>query len=119
MSDSSVKFTGNRKVVWGTNGLYREGVIVSSASDQRTSDKEEIKDNDGNVVVVVFFNMQNQTSVSAICNEDDANNLPEMGDIVEICGKECVVNDVKLDWTQGSSAKFSISATKYDQLQAE
>lgn len=119
MSDSSVKYTGNRKVVWGTNGLYREGVIVSSASDQRTADKEEIKDNDGNVVGVVFFNHQNQVSVSAICNASDAETLPEMGDIVEICGKECVVNDVKLDWNQGASAKFTISATKYDNLSTD
>ena len=119
MSDSSVKFTGNRKVVWGTNGLFREGIIVSSASDQRTSDKEEIKDNDGNVVCIVFFNMQNQTSISAICNSDDAESLPELGDIVEICGKECVVNDVKLDWNQGASAKFSITATKYDNLSTD
>ena len=117
MSEPNVKFVGNKRVVWGTNGTFTEGVLVDSASNQQTADNEEIKDNDGNVVAKVFFNFRKQTSASCICGADDT--IPAIGDIVEICGYKCIAEDVKEDWSKGASKKFSITATKYEQLATE
>lgn len=52
----SVKFVGNRQVVWGTDGTYENGFIVDNASVKNASDQTAIADNNGNTVLLVFFN---------------------------------------------------------------
>lgn len=108
---------GNNKVLWGTNGLYGEGVITESGSTRLTGDKVEIEDNDGSAVAVIYFNDKHECSFTMVIQTA----APELarGDAITIGGvTDALVDDVETVWERRDVRKLRVNATKYSGITA-
>ena len=105
---------GNNLIVWGTDELDPQGNIgiITRGNSKRTSDKVEIKDNNGYTVTVVYFNERNETSIEIVYQGTAT--LPEIGDDVTIAGIPCICDNTEIVWEQAGVKKFTLNATKYD-----
>lgn len=114
----SVKFVGNRQVVWGTDGTYENGFIVDNASVKNASDQTAIADNNGNTVLLVFFNERKECSITVLANKDAT--IPAAGDAITIANvANCIVTDATENWTKGAAKSISINATFYKFLEVQ
>jgi len=110
MSGSPV-IKGDNTVVWGSNGVYSTGIIVSG-SKQLSGEKMEVKDNNGFVVAAIYFDDKNQCDFEMIV-QTAAPDLAR-GDQITICGLlNCLVDETDEKWAQNDVRKFSVKATKY------
>jgi hypothetical protein len=95
----------------GTVGYTGIGVIVSS-DRQDGGDKLELKDRQGNVFAVIYFNANNQCSIDVIF--DSTVDIPERGDAIDVCGLVGVlVDDVKHKWEREKERMLTITGTRY------
>ena len=97
-------------IIWGTSGVYASG-IITSARKHTTGDKREIKDNNGNVAVVVYFNEKGECEVSALAQA--SLNLPTRGDTVTIAGLDCLCDETEEQWSNEKEKSFTVKATRY------
>ena len=116
MAEPNVKFVGNGKVIWGSSGVAAEGVLCEGGSVKKVADKSAITDNDGNTVLLVFFNERNECNFSFLAQVDSV--IPEVGDAITIGGAaDCIVDDVTETWTKGDAKKIAVNATAYKYLE--
>ena len=97
-------------IVWGSDGVYASG-IITSARKHVTGDKREIKDNNGNVAVVVYFNEKNECEVTVLAQA--AILIPARGTAVTIADVSCLVDDTEENWTNEKEKSFNVKATRY------
>lgn len=105
---------GDTSVVWGTDGVYSEGYIVS-ASDRRTGEKLEIQDNNGFTAAVIYFDHKNECQFEMVVKAS----APDLkrGDAISIGGvADCLVDDTEKVWGNREVQRFRVNATKYDSI---
>jgi len=112
MSAGSPIIKGDNTVVFGSGGVYTTGIIVTTASNKLDGDMLEIKDNNGFVVAVIFYNDKNELSFEMIV-QTTAPTL-KRGDVITIAGvATAIVKDTELKYTQDNVQKFAVNATSY------
>jgi len=116
MSDTPTTFTGGKivgspdDIVWGSDGVYASG-IITSARKAVNGDKREIKDNFGNVAVIVYFNEKNECEVTVLAQA--SLDLPARGDSVTIASVLCLCDSTEENWTNEKEKSFNVKATRY------
>lgn len=103
---------GDQSVVWGTEGVYSEGYVVS-ANNRRTGEKLEIQDNNGFTVAVIYFDHKNECQFEIMVKT--AAPALERGDAITIGGvANCLVDDTDKVWGNREVQRLRVTATKYD-----
>ena len=87
MSLSPIK-QGNDRIIWGTNGVYSEGIIIEDFDDEPGVEESTIPDNDGFTVAHIMIPDVHEFSFTMVCQSDVA--LPQTGDPLTIAGQACV-----------------------------
>lgn len=95
-------------------GYTAIGVIVS-ATRKLGGDKLEIKDRQGNVYAVVYFNEKNECEIEVIF--ETGVSVPERGDAIDVCGvTDVLVDEVEHMWENEKERMLKIRGTKYNQI---
>jgi len=97
-------------IIWGSDGVFSSG-IITSARKHVGGDKREIKDNFGNVAVVVYFNEKNECEITVLAQTSI--DIPTRGDTITIAGVLCLVDDTEENWTNEKEKSFNVKATRY------
>ena len=79
---------GNDRIIWGTNGVYTEGIIIEDFDDEPGVEESTIPDNDGFTVAHIMIPDLHEFSFTMVCQSDVA--LPQTGDPLTIAGQACV-----------------------------
>ena len=79
---------GNDRIIWGTNGVYTEGIIIEDFDDEPGVEESTIPDNDGFTVAHIMIPDVHEFSFTMVCQSDVA--LPQTGDPLTIAGQACV-----------------------------
>lgn len=111
MPNYTIKGTGD--IAFGTEDVgYTDVGVIQSASNQVGGDKLELKDRNGNVFLVVYFNDKNECELKAIF--DTTFDLPARGDQIDLFDlTDLLVDEVRLDYENEKDAGLTIRATKY------
>ena len=107
---------GNGNILWGTDGVYSSGIIVSGRT-LRTADTKLVLDNNAFAAAKVYFNHRNECEFEAITQSS----VPALaiGDAVSIGGvANCLVDDIETIWVQDGEQKWKVKATAYDGIAA-
>lgn len=105
---------GDNTIVWGSDGVYSSGIIVSGRK-RRSAQKVLIKDNNGFTVAVIYFDHNNQCEFEAVVQT--AVPTLEIGDQIEIGGvAACLIDDIETMWENEREKKYRVVATAYDGL---
>ncbi|WP_043585368.1 hypothetical protein [Geminisphaera colitermitum] len=104
---------GDNTVLWGTGGYYGSA-IITTGNRKRSADKAEIRDNNGYVVAVIYYNQNRQASFEMIVQT--AAPTLEPGTVITLGADNLkfMVDDVDEKWAQIDVRKYSINATAYD-----
>lgn len=101
---------------FSTDGAGYTGIgVIVSADRKDGSDKLEIKDRQGNVVIVVYFNKKNECSIDVIFSSTTT--LPVIGDFLSLCGLTNVLCDeINHKWENEKERMLNLKATRYEYL---
>lgn len=118
---------GDSSVVWGAGSVVSTAVhaaspvtlgIITDAEKGSSADKIEIMDENGFVVTVVYFNNKNECSFGMIVKTS----VPalDIGDTFTLGGVAfCIVDDIRVQWSNKDVAKYNVKATRYKALTAD
>jgi len=105
-------------IVWGSNDIYTEGVIVDSGDESALVIEERIEDNDGFTAVLILLDDGNEVKVTFVFETDQT--PPAIGDDVELFGVEdYVVTGVSKAAKRKSAMMMTITAKRYNGLAEE
>jgi len=99
---------------WGTSSLQAQTNwgIVTAGSRKKTSELEEVPDESGYAVGLVYFNEKEELQVDVICKSSMSE--PAVGDSITFSsGVTGFIKDVDLKWDNKSTKKMTVTATKY------
>lgn len=119
MSESAINpvIRGDSTVLWGANGVFTgagAGHILSGSKNLQ-GEKQEIQDNNGATVAVIFFDNKNVCRFEMVVKT--AAPTLARGDGVTICGVAyALVDDVEEMWAQRDVRKLRVSATNYENI---
>lgn len=102
---------GSNQVKFGTKDLVTGFGTILSCKRKRGGDKVELKDEEGRVFCVIYFNDKDECEFNAIFSTDV--DLPERGDTVTIAGIACLVDDFDVAWENEKERQLTIRATRY------
>lgn len=107
---------GTGDIGFGTDSAGYTGIgVIISATRKDGGDKLEIKDRQGNVFIVVYFNAKNECEIEVLFDEETT--IPERGDALSLCGLTNVLcDDIEHKWSAGAERKFTIRGTRYAHL---
>jgi len=117
-SPANYRIVGNQNAEFGTESVGGAGIgVILSASRKDSGDKLEIKDTNGNVFIVIYFNDKGECEIKAIF--DSTVTLPVRGDTLDICGLVgTLVDEIDHDWDNGRERQVTIRSTFYAHLVA-
>ncbi|MGC3991695.1 MAG: hypothetical protein QM796_18790 [Chthoniobacteraceae bacterium] len=115
MSTTTYNIVGSGNIQFGTGELGTTYGVIVSASNKLGGDKLELKDEHGNVFVVVYFNDKNECEIQVIFDSGTA--LPVRGDNVSLAGlTDVLVDEVTQNWANEKEQQATIRGTKYAHL---
>ncbi len=116
MSTFLIVGTAGANVDFGTeNAEYSAIGTIVSAERNDTGDKLELKDRNGNVFCVIYFNDKNECTIDVIF--DSTVTLPIRGDALSLCGLTDVLCDsIKHKWENEKERMVTITATRYENV---
>lgn len=111
MSNYRIQGTGNIAFGTGDVGLTDVGQVLS-ASQMNGGDKLELKDRQGGVFLVIYFNDKNECELKAIWDQSYA--LPARGDAIALFElTDVLVDECTINYENEKEAGITIKATKY------
>lgn len=113
---ANYKIVGTGDIEFGTSAAASDDVgVIVSASRKDGGDKLEIKDDNGNVYIVVYFNDKGECEIKAIF--DTGTSIPARGDTLDICGLTAtLVDEIDHDWENEKERMLTIRSTFYAHL---
>jgi hypothetical protein len=107
---------GDQDIEFGTDGVgYTAIGVIVSASRKLGGDKLEIKDREGNVYAVVYFNEKNECEIEAIF--DAGVTIPDRGAAIDVCGViDVLVDEVEHVWENEKERMLKIRGIKYSRI---
>lgn len=116
MPTANYTIVGSNAVEFGTDGAGATGLgVITSCTRKDGGDKLEIKDRQGNVYIVIYFNAKGECELEVIY--DSTLTVPDRGDSMMIGGSvTCLVDEVEHKWSNEKERSMIIRATKYTQL---
>jgi hypothetical protein len=109
MADPNIVGTPN-DIIWGTNGTYAVG-LIKSCRKQNGGDKREIRDNNGKVVVVVYFNDNGEVELVMLAQVSI--DLPARGTPITIAGLACLTESAEENWRNEQEKEVTLKAHRY------
>ncbi len=107
---------GSGNPEFGTDGVgYTAIGVITGAERDDSGDKLELKDRQGNVIAVIYYNDKNECSIDVIFDADAT--LPVRGDAINVCGLTGVlVDSLTHKWENEKNRMLSIKGTRYANL---
>ena len=90
---------------------------VQSFRSNRTSDKEQLKDGEGNTDGVIYYDKRREGSLEAILPTAAIPSL-EIANNVAINGDRYYIEGYEKNWTAGAWAKVTLTLNSYDGVAA-
>ncbi len=88
---------------------------VQSFRDARTSEKEQLKDHEGNTDGVVYYDLGKDGTLEAIIPAAGLASV-EIANTVQVGGNSFLLEGFDKNWTAGGWAKVTLTLRKYDHL---
>jgi hypothetical protein len=106
------RVVGSNTVVFGTAGLVTGYGTIVSCKRKHGGDKLELKDEEGRVFCVIYFNDKDECEFTAIFKTDVT--LPARGDALSIASlANCRLDDFDIEWQNEKERMLTIRATRY------
>lgn len=107
---------GSDDIEFSSDGAGYTGIgVIVNASRKDGGDKLELKDRQGNVFAVVYFNDKNECEFESIF--DSSVTIPVRGDAISVCGKTNVlVDEIEHKWENEKERMLTIRGTRYAHL---
>ena len=102
---------GNDKIIWGTNGVYNEGVIIEDFDDEPIVEEAQIANNDGFTVTHVMIPDGREFSFTMVCQTNVR--LPQTGDIMTVAGQACTCVKAAPKKKRKAEMTAKVTAKKY------
>lgn len=104
---------GDDDVEFGTAGVGYSAIgVIVSASRKEGGDKLEIKDREGRVYVVIYFNDKDECEIEVIF--ETGVTVPSRGDAIDVCGVvDVLVDEIEHVWENEKERMLKIRGTKY------
>ena len=98
--------------VWGTGGLSAQGFgKLRSAGRSRNAQREQLPDEEGNTVGLVYFDETDELSLEVMCASSMTN--PEVGDTIAVDSVTGYVDSWEIRWDHKGVKMLSIKATRF------
>ncbi len=119
MPSNTIKKGQAANFVWGlpNNVNITTYGRVQSFRAARTSEKEPLKDGDGNTDGVIYYDLGNDGTLEAIIPSAGLDSI-EIAQTVQVAGITFLIEGFERNWTAGAWAKVTLTLHRYDLIAA-